>query len=377
MQTRCPECQTSFRVTPEQLKARAGKVRCGQCQSVFNALDSLVDAPASAPAANEPGAAPAGFGTPTSQHRPQPAQPPAEIHFLPVEMPAPTPQPSVSKPDAQTDELHTIPEFKAETPTLHEAPSVLSTPLLQEAAPAPAAAGTAPEPDEEPPPTLPASETRADPATNDTPDDAARLSPTEAQALGKATGLILPRETSEIPGYNKWAEGVMTTPISLPPEKPTRWPFVLATLVLLIALSGQLAYHFRGEIAALLPALRPLITGFSKAIGSDVPLPRHVAQISIETSDLQTDAGRGNLLVLNATVRNRAAYPQAFPALELALTDTRDAALVRKVFLPEEYLPGGLPSNAQFPAGSDVAVRLWLEARDVEAAGYRLYVFYP
>jgi predicted Zn finger-like uncharacterized protein len=42
MQTRCPDCQTVFRVTPEQLKARAGKVRCGQCQSVFNALDSLL-----------------------------------------------------------------------------------------------------------------------------------------------------------------------------------------------------------------------------------------------------------------------------------------------------------------------------------------------
>ncbi|MEI7432495.1 MAG: zinc-ribbon domain-containing protein, partial [Betaproteobacteria bacterium] len=43
MKTRCPNCQTTFRVTPEQLKARAGKVRCGQCQTVFNALDSLLE----------------------------------------------------------------------------------------------------------------------------------------------------------------------------------------------------------------------------------------------------------------------------------------------------------------------------------------------
>ncbi|MBP7488471.1 MAG: zinc-ribbon domain-containing protein, partial [Azospira sp.] len=43
--TRCPqpECQTTFRVTPEQLKARGGKVRCGQCQHVFNALEHLLD----------------------------------------------------------------------------------------------------------------------------------------------------------------------------------------------------------------------------------------------------------------------------------------------------------------------------------------------
>lgn len=43
MLTRCTACATTFRVTPEQLKARLGRVRCGQCQTVFNALDSLVE----------------------------------------------------------------------------------------------------------------------------------------------------------------------------------------------------------------------------------------------------------------------------------------------------------------------------------------------
>ncbi len=44
MLTRCPACSTVFRVTPEQLKAKKGKVRCGQCQHIFNALDTLLDA---------------------------------------------------------------------------------------------------------------------------------------------------------------------------------------------------------------------------------------------------------------------------------------------------------------------------------------------
>jgi predicted Zn finger-like uncharacterized protein len=43
MLTRCPHCQTAFRVTTEQLKVRQGKVRCGSCQSVFDALQSLAD----------------------------------------------------------------------------------------------------------------------------------------------------------------------------------------------------------------------------------------------------------------------------------------------------------------------------------------------
>ena len=45
MLTRCPSCATHFRVTPEQLKARTGRVRCGECQNVFNALDSLIEEP--------------------------------------------------------------------------------------------------------------------------------------------------------------------------------------------------------------------------------------------------------------------------------------------------------------------------------------------
>lgn len=50
MLTRCPSCATNFRVTPEQLKARAGRVRCGECQNVFNALDTLIEEPLAMPA---------------------------------------------------------------------------------------------------------------------------------------------------------------------------------------------------------------------------------------------------------------------------------------------------------------------------------------
>lgn len=43
MLTRCPSCQTVFRLTAEQLLARQGRVRCGNCLHPFNALDHLAD----------------------------------------------------------------------------------------------------------------------------------------------------------------------------------------------------------------------------------------------------------------------------------------------------------------------------------------------
>src|SRR5688572_6458335 len=39
--TRCPECDTTFRVTDETLKKASGQVRCGRCASVFNAYAEL------------------------------------------------------------------------------------------------------------------------------------------------------------------------------------------------------------------------------------------------------------------------------------------------------------------------------------------------
>ena len=41
--TRCPECDTTFRVTDEALKKANGQVRCGRCASVFNAYAELRD----------------------------------------------------------------------------------------------------------------------------------------------------------------------------------------------------------------------------------------------------------------------------------------------------------------------------------------------
>ncbi len=39
--TTCAPCRARFRVTPQQLNARQGQVRCGNCQQVFNGFEAL------------------------------------------------------------------------------------------------------------------------------------------------------------------------------------------------------------------------------------------------------------------------------------------------------------------------------------------------
>jgi predicted Zn finger-like uncharacterized protein len=80
--TRCPTCQTFFRVSREQLQASSGQVRCGRCQGVFDAFATLSAQPPTArtrSTATEAGQATSGAGVPAgaqgSAREHQPASP--------------------------------------------------------------------------------------------------------------------------------------------------------------------------------------------------------------------------------------------------------------------------------------------------------------
>lgn len=49
MVTRCPSCETLFRVTPPQLQAHGGQVRCGRCMTVFDGAKGLATLPEETP----------------------------------------------------------------------------------------------------------------------------------------------------------------------------------------------------------------------------------------------------------------------------------------------------------------------------------------
>ena len=81
--------------------------------------------------------------------------------------------------------------------------------------------------------------------------------------------------------------------------------------------------------------------------------------------------------VLSGLALAAAAWAQnAMPVLELTLTDVNDRVVTRRVLSFSEYLSEA-PPPAAFAARAEVPVRLWIDARDVPAAGYRLYIFYP
>lgn len=151
-----------------------------------------------------------------------------------------------------------------------------------------------------------------------------------------------------------------------------------ATLVLIAVLLLQGLYLFRTELARALPAARPALERACALLACEVPYPREAEQISIESSDLQATPGAKDVLVLSAVLRNRATFPQAYPAIELTLTDAADVTVARRVLRPRDYLDlSEGQSTSVFAAASEAPLKLHIDAAGLGASGYRLYVFYP
>ena len=166
---------------------------------------------------------------------------------------------------------------------------------------------------------------------------------------------------------------------SLPPPAPDyrKWPWTVASFLLLLVLLAQAAYFFRVELAARLPALKPALTGYCRLLRCNVSLPQRTDLMSIESSDLEADPAHENQITLNAMLRNRAPYPQTFPNLELTLNDTQDRLLARRTFAPKDYLPPQESEQTGLPPNHELAVKLRLDTADLRPMGYRLSLFYP
>ena len=160
-------------------------------------------------------------------------------------------------------------------------------------------------------------------------------------------------------------------------RRARRWPWLLATLLMSAILPIQLAYFYRSALTLLFPETKSYASALCAKLGCEVPLPRRVDLMSIEASDLRADTTNANLMVLTATIKNRAIFNQQHPFLELTLTDGQDQPLARRVLAPQDYIGKGFSAQAGVSANSEMAVKVIVDGSQVKATGYRLYLFYP
>ncbi|HEY2865278.1 MAG TPA: zinc-ribbon and DUF3426 domain-containing protein [Casimicrobiaceae bacterium] len=155
------------------------------------------------------------------------------------------------------------------------------------------------------------------------------------------------------------------------------WAYGLLIPVLVILLATQALFHFRDAIAAHWPQTKPGLIRLCALADCRIKPLQDVSGLSIEASDLQADPAHKGLLVLSATIRNRAAHALGYPYLELTLSDALDQVVVRRAFAPVEYLSGAADLDGGIAGNAELAVKLFIDASTTSQAGYQVYLFYP
>lgn len=133
----------------------------------------------------------------------------------------------------------------------------------------------------------------------------------------------------------------------------------------------------RNAIIQALPALRPIYAAACQPLHCQVPLPTDADAWSVESTELLQDPAVSQLFHYTATLRNRSHYQQAFPTLDLSLTDMEGMSVDRRVVPPAQYLPAGHHPADGLAPNAEVAVRVEIKGADHRSQGYRVVLFFP
>lgn len=328
-----------FKVVPDQLRISDGWVRCGHCAEVFDASAHLQadDAPASgfSPAMQQPAQQP-------PYQAPQPQVPAYSAPATPAfnDVPAVSPhgeerQGSASSfTDSEVD--RSLYQLLAEDPAPD---SVLpASPVSQ--------------PADQPVPVGPSRAARLE-AADDLDDE-----PNSHFSESTLEGVSFVRDARR---KALWRRPAVRAVLSV------------VALVLLVALGVQVAVQERDRIAAIEPRATPFLQELCVHLQCSVGPLQQIESLAIDSSSfskVRTDTYR-----LSFTIKNNAPLALAMPAIELALTDSGDQPVLRRVLLPADLgvtspvLAAGGEWTGTFPLG--------VNGSGGRIVGYRLLAFYP
>lgn len=312
--TRCPHCETRFKITDAQLSAHQGMVRCGHCMQSFDARPT----------------------------------------FIPDQMAA--------QPDQLIDQIG-VEESLVATGGLDETEAVTAV--------------SASSSDESERQDVIAAEVAGSTALeSDDALDFSQMAATQSAAQQESVAEeAVPAEVHQSQA-EALAHEIAEEELAVPQVRRT-WPWVAGAFFLVLLLVAQSAYFFRVSFATHVPRLKPALVGYCQLLKCSVPLPQQSELMSIESSGLEAAPDHENEITFSALLRNRATYTMAFPVLALTLNDDQDKTLARRLFKPVEYLPAGESEQTGFLSNREVSLTLRLNTGQLRPVGYRLELFYP
>lgn len=161
-------------------------------------------------------------------------------------------------------------------------------------------------------------------------------------------------------------------------KKPRQHFFlsILISLLLLLVFIGLSVYFLRGKIASEYPQLKPALERICKKLNCTIDLPKNLGLISIGNSDMQEDDDYQAVINLSSSLQNNATYSQAYPNIELTLTDSDDTPVIKKLIKPKDYLVSK-KKLAQGLAPHEIAnIKIALRVDEASVASYRILLLY-
>lgn len=358
--TQCPSCQTRFKVAKDQLTTARGRVRCGHCNMIFNALEYL-DMNSGIPRRD--------------RQQPETSEP----------------EQSVSH-DTDTDKIFDTLSLTTQTrvtltPPAEQSPFPPLYPLKQQHSEEEPKSYLPPRPGPRP---YQQSRKQQQPSPTSHPTPSPSVKPAQQQpaaaarrrlVIEDATELELPQIEHYNPENYNAEDFVLDDYYRPEPGTPRNYNFnklfSALGIVGIILLIGQLFIINRVNLSANFPDLAPAIRGACKLFNCTVPLPSNIDMLRTEWSESTNVPEHSNLLQIDAVLKNHAHYAQNYPMLELALKTKQDKVVARRQLTPKEFLKPSDLELGQFNADSEVRISLRLDVQDLNAVGYNLRWYYP
>lgn len=405
LQTQCPNCQTRFRVTDEQLSIAGGKVRCGSCMKVFNAVEHQVakapdrvaenKASPKAPAASDSSS---GADEDDFVFVDNPEEDAAEGRYAGTKLTFSDDELSDSfrgfneadqsqyQDDDLTSDKHSVDESWAEAMLSDEQPK------------------SAPE---QTPASVPVSEIRkpaddgpTDPTLDQTPPDKQPVTEPDEEFTTEASEPPAPKPEGSLASANELTLAATEDdrPASAPEQRPRaeqssdtlyrdlrRDPvsvnqggsrlrtalWGLVVVALLGALVAQVTY-FQFDRLSAVPQLRPLYEKGCELAGCDLKPLINIEAIQSRKLVVRTDPANRSQLIVDAEIVNRAGFEQPFPAIALTFSNLNGDVVAQSTFTPDEYLAGEAESLDTMPPETPVRIAISIRDPGRDAVNYNL-----
>lgn len=409
LQTQCPKCRTRFRVTDEQLGIAKGKVRCGHCMDVFNAVEHQL--------AGDTGNAQRG---PSDTSSKVPAERSGtgltsdiiEDNFIFADNPeedATEGRYAGTKLTFSDDELSdsfrsfddrdsSSRDDSGDEDLAEDVDESWAEAILQEDS---APAKARPEPEKRKPQAEPKSEPQPEqqqepsPETGNSRADIASESPSE-HPQEDAPGFYIDEKPD--PAFESFADehGVESErdsqqrgepfvasapfgdlrrdPVSLGRNNRS-WLRTLTWSVIVLGLVGVLAAQviwFQFDRLSAIPELRPFYEKGCELAGCELKPLINVDAIQSRKLVVRTDPKNRSQLIVDAVIINRADFQQPFPAIALTFSNLNGDIVAQSVFTPSEYLAGDAEELEIMPAATPVRIAISIRDPGRDAVNYNI-----